>query len=146
MPIVPAHQHEAIYYGLSKLAGVDLASGSDTVGVYSTTAKTAIQAMLGIENAVTFTKEISGTVVSITGEPNYKYICGEVNSISITAPAAGTIDVWFACGSSSATLTTSGVIFPEWFDPEDLDADTIYEILITDGYGGVAKWETPATT
>ena len=48
----PSNQHEAIYYGLSKLAGVDLASETCTVGTYSTTAQTAIQTMLGAQAAI----------------------------------------------------------------------------------------------
>lgn len=47
-PIVPGKQHESVFYGLAKLAGVDLASGSDTVGVYPASAKAAIQNMLGV--------------------------------------------------------------------------------------------------
>ena len=50
-PVPISKQHESIFYGLSKLAGVDLASGSDTVGVYPDAAKVAIQKMLGIYEA-----------------------------------------------------------------------------------------------
>lgn len=41
----------SIFYGLAKLAGIDLASGSDTVGVYPDAAKVAIEKMLGIYQA-----------------------------------------------------------------------------------------------
>lgn len=146
MPIVPAHQHEAVYYGLSKLAGVDLASGNDTVGVYSATAKNAIQNMIGVENAVTFTEDISGTVVTINGEPNTKYNCGEITVLNIIAPSAGTIDVWFTSGQTPTTLTVTNVQFPEWFNIENLESDTVYEIVITNGFGGVASWPAPIIT
>ncbi len=146
MPIVPAHQHEAVYYGLSKLAGVDLASGNDTVGVYPATAKNAIQSMIGVENAVTFTENISGTVVTINGEPNTKYKCNEVTALTINAPSAGTIDVWFTSGQTPTTLTVTNVQFPEWFDIENLESDTVYEIVITNGFGGVASWPAPIIT
>lgn len=145
MPVVPAHQHESVYYGLSKAAGVDLASGSDTVGVYSPESKAAIQTMLGVENGVTFIEEKSGSSVTINGEPNVKYECGEVSTITITAPVHGTIDVWFMTGNTPAMLTTSGVTFPSWFDPEDLEPNTTYELVITDGYGGVTTWERPVS-
>ena len=49
--ITSSKQDESLYYALSKLAGVDLASGSDTVGVYSDASKVAIQKMLGIYEA-----------------------------------------------------------------------------------------------
>lgn len=49
---VPAgHQHEAVFYGLAKLAGADMASSSNPVGTYTDAAKVAIQKMLGIYQA-----------------------------------------------------------------------------------------------
>ena len=48
-PIVPSKQHEAIFYGLAKLAGVDMKNSPNRVGVYTEEAKAAIRAMLGIE-------------------------------------------------------------------------------------------------
>ena len=46
-PIVPNKQHESVFFGLSKAAGVDLANETVTVGTYPATAKAAILAMLG---------------------------------------------------------------------------------------------------
>ena len=46
--IVPGTQHKSIFYGLSKLAGVDLANETVTLGTYPANAKSAIQSMLGI--------------------------------------------------------------------------------------------------
>ncbi len=51
MLIVPFNQHESIYYGLSKAAGVDLANETVTVGTYTDDAKSAIQQMLGVPSA-----------------------------------------------------------------------------------------------
>ena len=51
-PIVPYYQHEAVFYGLSKLAGIDLANETVTVGTYPETSKTAIQTMLGTQAAI----------------------------------------------------------------------------------------------
>lgn len=86
--------------------------------------------------------DISSTAPSIVGEANYRYNCGEVTTISITPPAAGTIDVLFESGSTAAALTVPNTVkWPGWFDPDDLDTDTIYEILIVDGvYGSVMTW------
>ena len=47
-PIIPQRQHQAVYYGLSKAAGVDLASETVTVGTYPASAKAAIQTMLDV--------------------------------------------------------------------------------------------------
>lgn len=86
---------------------------------------------------------ISSTTPSITGVANTVYKCGEVTTISITPPQSGTIDVIFTSGTTAATLTVPNTVkFPDWFDPTDLEADTIYEINIMDGvYGVVALWQ-----
>lgn len=47
-PIAPARQHESAFYGLAKVAGVDLASETVTLGTYPDAAKVAIQKMLGL--------------------------------------------------------------------------------------------------
>ena len=46
-PLVPYFQHTLVYYGLSKLAGVDLANETVTVGTYPETSKTAIRNLIG---------------------------------------------------------------------------------------------------
>lgn len=47
-PIVPYTQHQSVFFGLSKAAGVDLANETVTVGTYPQSSKTAIQTMLGV--------------------------------------------------------------------------------------------------
>ena len=84
---------------------------------------------------------VTGATPSITGETNKRYICGEVTSIAITAPETGMIDVVFVSGSTAATLTTTGITFPAWFDGT-LEANTRYEINVLDGYGVVTTWAT----
>lgn len=51
-PIVPAIQHSAAFYGLSKAAGVDLANETVTLGTYPETSKTAIKEMLGVQDGL----------------------------------------------------------------------------------------------
>ena len=141
-PIIPALLHNAVYYGLSKLAGVDLANETVTVGTYPQASKTAIQSMLGIEADVPLVETVSGTTPSITGMPNVRYICGTCSTLSITPPASGSIVVRFDSGSTATLLTVPNTVkFPAWFDATALDADTTYELIITDGvYGGVMSW------
>lgn len=50
-PITPNFQHLSTFYGLTKAAGVDMASSSNPVGTYTDEAKIAIQKMLGIYEA-----------------------------------------------------------------------------------------------
>ena len=51
-PITSMHQHDAVYYGLSKVAGVDLANETVTLGTYPEASKTAIKEMLGVQDGL----------------------------------------------------------------------------------------------
>lgn len=49
-PIIPAMQHNSVFYGLAKAAGDSTQSASDNaVGTYTAAAQTAIQNMLGVQ-------------------------------------------------------------------------------------------------
>lgn len=141
-PITPGRQEKAVFYGLSKVAGVDLASQNVTLGTYPETSKTAIRNMLGVETGTTLVETVSGTTPAITAAPNVRYNCGEVSTIDITPPSSGTCDIFFTSGSTAAILTVPNTVkFPAWFDATALDTNTIYEIMITDAtYGSVMTW------
>ena len=142
-PITPQTQHEAVYYALANLAGADMASlTGETVGVYPEAQKAAIQSMLGVSTGATLIENISGTTPSITALPNVRYICGEISTLSITPPSAGSCEVIFTSGSTATTLTVPNTVkWPAWFDDEALESNKIYDIIITDGvYGAVMSW------
>ena len=142
-PIVPYNQHESVFYGLAKAAGDSTqTSSSNVVGTYTSGAKTAIKKMLGVEYIPCFVENVSGTEVTITGEPNVRYMCGEVTSISITPPASGTIDVFFSSGTTPAVVTLPNTVkMPAWWS--GAETGLTYEIIITDGtYGSVTIWTT----
>ena len=151
-PLTPNYQHHSVFYGLAKAAGDSTQAASDNaVGIYTTEAKAAIHTMLGIDPAsiaaqvdIPLVETVSGTTPTITGQPNVRYVCGEVSTISITPPASGSVDVIFESGSTATTMTVpSTVKWPAWFDVETLEANTTYEVLITDGiYGSVMTWAT----
>lgn len=48
-PIVPEKQHFSVFYGLSKVAGVDLKEATVTVGTYPDASKQAIQKLFGLD-------------------------------------------------------------------------------------------------
>lgn len=139
-PITPLKQHRATFYGLAKAAGdTTQASSSNAVGTYTESAKSAISQMLSGSVPIT------GTTPSITALPGIRYVCGEVATLAITLPASGIVDVTFASGSTPTVLTVtppSGVTvhWPEWFDPDNLEASVTYEISIADGFGAVSVW------
>ena len=87
-----------------------------------------------------FRVSVSGTTPTITGADNTMYLCGTVATLDIVAPQTGAIGVRFESGSTATVLTATGVSWPTWFDPTDLDADTIYELSIFDMYGAVITW------
>jgi len=51
-PISPNKQHESVFYGLTKAAGVDMASSANAVGTYTEEAKAAIKSMLGVQDGL----------------------------------------------------------------------------------------------
>jgi len=142
-PIVPERQHESAFYGLAKAAGdTTQSASSNAVGTYTDSAKASIKSMLGIVDGSTGTVDITGTTPSITAVENTRYVCGEVSTLSFTPAASGICIVRFTSGSTATVLTVPNTVkFPEWFDVTALEADTIYEICITDGiYGAVMSW------
>ena len=140
-PITPANQHESTFYGLAKAAGdTTQSASSNAVGTYTDNAKASIKSMLGIVDGSTSTVSVTGTTPSITAVENTRYTCGEVSTLTITPPASGICIVRFTSGTTPTVLTATGVVWPAWFDATDLEADTTYEICITDGYGAVMSW------
>ena len=205
-PIVTTLQHQAAFYGLAKAAGDTTQSASaNAVGTYTDEAKTAIKSMLGVADGAIdigtvetlpsgsdatasitgdyndmslnlgipmgetgdsgvyvgsttptdedivvwvdtsqtdnpYVEVISGTAPVILGEPNFRYVCGEVYTIDITPPSAGTIDVRFTSGSTPAVLTLPDTVtMPEWW--VGVEANRTYDFCIIDGtYVGVMSW------
>ena len=142
LTISPSTVPAAAFYGLSKVAGVDLANETVTLGQYPQNSKAAIQSMLGIEADIPLVETVTGSTPSITGMPNVRYICSSsLSSLAIIPPASGTIVIRFTAGSNCIVTTSTTVNWPSWFDITSLTADTTYELIITDGiYGAVMSW------
>lgn len=97
------------------------------------------------EGASVIIKTITDTDPDITGADNTRYVCGVVDTISITPPETGIIDVIFESGDTPTVLTIpETVLFPAWFDASSLQSNTIYEFNILDGvYCTVTFWYPP---
>lgn len=139
-PVTPVRQHESVFYGLSKVAGADLASETVTLGTYPEASKSAIHEMLSGSISV------SGTTPTINALPGLRYICGECSTLTVNLPASGCVDVQFESGSTPTVLTVNAasgqtVKWANGFDPDTLEADTTYEINIADGLGVAASWK-----
>lgn len=87
------------------------------------------------------TVSVTGSTPSITAEANKLYLCGECSTLSVTPPESGIFGVIFESGTTPTVLTATGVTFPAWFDATSLEADTVYEISILEGYATVGMWE-----
>ena len=136
-PVSTYRQHEAVFYGLAKAAGADMASSNNAVGTYTIDAKAAIQAMLGVG---TVDETITGTTPNtINAVANHRYLCGEVSLLTFNPCSYGICELIFTSGSTPTVLTLPNTVkMPQWFD---IDVNRIYDIIITDGiYGAVTSW------
>lgn len=133
-PVASGYLKEAVFYGLAHASGdTTQSASSNLVGNYTETAKSKIHEML--DAPVT----VSGTTPTITAMSGVRYVCGEVATLSITPPQSGCIDVIFTSGGTPTALTVPSTV--KWlngFDPDNLEANTTYEINILDGVYGVA--------
>lgn len=78
---------------------------------------------------------VDGSDPVIVAQPNRRYVCGEVASLTFTPCESGISDVVFSCGGTKTLLTLPETVkMPEDFDVE---LNTTYEINIMDGYLGV---------
>ena len=89
--------------------------------------------------------QVSGTTPVINALPGVRYVCGEVATLEIVLPESGIIDVTFESGTTATVLTVTpptgqSVKWANGFDPDNLDADTTYEINIMDGLGVTVAW------
>ena len=98
--------------------------------------------MPNIDPGAILIEDVSGSTPTLICLPNVRYKCGEVSTLSITPPSSGSCEVIFESGSTATLLTVPNTVkFPAWFDATSLEADTVYDIVITDGvYGAVMSW------
>lgn len=140
-PIVPGVQHQSVFYGLAKAAGVDEKDSTHPVGTYTDSAKTAIKNMLGvIDGGGTISETITGTDPTITAQNNFRYMCGELYTLNFTPCVSGVCEVIFTSGATPTVLTLPDTVrMPAWWT--GVEANTTYEISIVDGvYGAVMSW------
>ena len=147
-PIIPAVQYMSTFYGLAEAAGdTTQKDSSNAVGTYTAEAKTSIQNMLGIPEAVASAFQdgieitVSGTTPTITAAANTRYKCGEVTSLTFNPPAEGVTEVIFSSGSTPTALTLPATVkMPEWFV---IESGYTYAISIENAtYGTVTSWQT----
>ena len=89
------------------------------------------------ETKTTYTT-LSGTTVTQTGEDHVMYLCGELATLSFTAPATGITAIRFTSGTTPTVVTLNGITMPD--DWSGAEASTTYEINVLNGYGVWQSW------
>lgn len=95
------------------------------------------------ESGAMVSETVSGTDPVIVGEDNHRYVCGTVDTLTLTPPSSGIVDVVFTSGTTPTVLSVPGdtVKWPDWFNPSALEASATYEINILYGtLGMVGIW------
>lgn len=105
-----------------------------TVGAELTTQKNAIDQKADKTTYVT----LSGTTVTQTGADNTMYLCGELATLSFTAPATGITAIRFTSGTTPTVVTLNGITMPD--DWTGAEASTTYEINVLNGLGVWQAW------
>ena len=84
-------------------------------------------------------ENVPESAASITPVENHIYKCGTLTSLTIDSPpASGAWSIRFTSGSTATVLTMpSSVKMPDGFEVE---ANTVYEINVLDGYALCAGW------
>ena len=89
----------------------------------------------------TVTETVSGTTASISATANHQYNCGELEGLTVTAPATGIFAVRWTSGSTATLVTLTGITMPDWWT--GCDPGRVYELNVEDGYGVVMSWPVP---
>lgn len=157
LPNDPGSATPTTWYHIYLQAG----SPSDTVTVNEITGRFVPEASIS-EQGFSLTvasngrpawRPISPVVVSVSGanptiapEDNHIYVCGELETLTISSsPATGIWSVIFtsgAAGSETTVAMTADVVMPDDFDPA---ANTRYEINVYRNYGLFAGWDVSST-
>lgn len=85
---------------------------------------------------------VSGTDPVIVAQNGHKYFCGPVSTLTFTPSSRGMCSVRFTSGTSATILNvTSEIKWPSWFNPDSLETNTTYELIVSDNtLGVVGTW------
>ena len=126
-PIVPANQDKAVFYGLAKAAGIDLAASSVTFGTYPDSVINAILTMLGV-----YTKILapSGNTHTLLPCPN-TYAFGEKSELTITVTANS--EYYFSFSSPAGTACNLSILGITGTAGDTVEAGKYYEVSVWNG-------------
>ena len=109
------------------------------------TAEYAADTKLYIQGSVVHTGDQNPTISILGGYDCTEWFCDYVSSINLQYPYEDMdkmLHIAFTVGwQGGAINTTDNIIWPDWFDPTNLEADTVYEINIYRMLALVTKWK-----
>ena len=129
---------DAVSQGGGSGGEVTAAAVTTAIGNMSANQKNTTRTNLAVDKSATV-ETISGTTATIAASANTIYKCGELTELTITSvPESGAFTVIFTSGETATVFTEpSGLTMPDGFAVE---ANTRYEINVSDGYAVVASW------
>ena len=126
-PIVPANEHLAVFYGLSKIAGYNLSGVTVTPGTYPQEAINSILTMLGVYTSIL---SPAGNTHTLLPCP-FTYAFGEKSELTVTVTA--TTEYYFSFSSPAGTacdLTINGITGTAG---DEVEAGKYYEVSVWNG-------------
>lgn len=86
--------------------------------------------------------DIEGPNPVIAALNGHKYFCSTISTLTFTPSAHGLCSVRFKSGTSATILSVpSEIKWPSWFDPDHLETNTTYELIVSDNeFGVVGAW------
>ena len=110
-------------------------------GMSASQAEDALDALGGEATPTKVTDTTSTSITLASAADNTIYTYGTLTALTVTAIAAsGDFIIRFVSGSTPTTTNfPASLVFPEAFSAE---ANTRYEINVSDGYALVASWPT----
>lgn len=86
-------------------------------------------------------QNVSGSTLTLApAVDNTIYLCGTLTELSVTAPTTGLFGIMFTSGTTPTVVNfNNSITMPsDW--PSTLDASTIYEINVLNGFGVWQSW------
>ena len=126
-PIVPSSQDDAVFYGLAAAAGDNTQSASEnSVGTYTSAAKTAIRTMLGAIGDV----QVNGTSIVSNGVANVPIASPTTPGVAIVRDSSDGLKVdssnRLILVSANASMVKGGTSAGRAITPNVQDASTFY--------------------
>ena len=108
--LTPSRQELSTFYGLSKVAGVDLANATVTAGTYPANSKAAIQTMLGVPSTTYTDNQVIISDTQPTATSNKLWIDSDDTGTEVTVPTYAELTTGLAGKVSDGQVNGTSVV------------------------------------